>query len=1531
MIIHTATKDVLSKTEIQSLTGWLGELLVAQQYAKLSEGGHVQNAIPLKNLFIDLPANENPGSINLRDKIFESLESAPFVKAKDLFANSNNIALNTLSEDKEEARFAKEMGTLSAVLLIGGPGQGKSTVGQLICQLHRANLLKGSRQLTTAQKDTTEDYAKKTPGDVYLKARTRGVLPIQINLPDFAAWLAKTPREKSDPGNSLAFKYICQTPSAVENDLRPLVLLNACRQISVQLVFDGFDEVGSQSERLRLVTECHNLIRDLADISANIRILVTTRPQGYTEEFEKIGFKLKKLYLLPLQVEEALSYAHRLIKAKMPSADERSRAMDQINTAVIEPATRRLFTTPLQITIITALVQQMGNAPRERWNLFAGYFDYTYKREVERRTFASNLLRDQRQNIEQMHARVGLLLQVRAELDGGASSRMKRPELESIINDILEEEEIAPIKKQQLISDIATAAEDRLVFLTQPEPENYGFEVRSLQEFFAAWALTTGSQSDIEKRLTQIARASAFKNVYLFCASRIFGSIPTYRDIWINNVCKHYDNPKKDDFGASIKAGSIIALETLEEGVADNQPKYSKILMGLASGVLELPAGREHLRLAHICTPDNSPQLETALSSILSNENSKLKLAAWITLLECLSLKHSWSFECAERFFAKSELPTITLAINSNFVTISDWLATKIEQNLQHFNPNLILHFRSTTSTSTWIGKIVSIALFAKKRDWWSSPLFIGLSQNEKSENFLHYSGDVKWDIYIAWLKFEQTPNVESLAEFCEKLADSSIDLSQELLFHTAWPVTAIIKSTNSPDDLIKTAKLLRAGQLGDEEQWLAAQHAWVNVDFPDFEKVLRATNSSLPWDILRIQTTPPMQAYAHTVAFGKSIDSASKAKKSRLKNHLTQILSETSFRHLQKDCAEILLSWFIENKKDLATQSSEINNWISQTDRIGYSLFGRISQLPTALYEKFLAKINRGSFLGRLSDLASAIVDTKGDPRIIDLATESLRTHFELFDSSADSQNHTVIDKAYQLIRSNSIETETGTTFIWNLAIQINSGWRDFSNIDLTQVCKLGAIPVSNLLQIAASESPAFAEKFALSLISVDAILSQRRIVFDAMQEIFIKRLSELGQPAIWAKLNMGFYYCTDVGVENSGNVSDISPISKLHISNVRGISELNHEFVSIDKDTGQFIILIGENGAGKTTILRAVALALRDSSDLSIWPSGAFSSAWRSESLDAASHGKIHLEFLDQSFVETTITAAGQFRQLRSKSSFNRPVYAYGCYRGSALGGPHGTVTLGEDGGPGIATLFDPEARLINAESWLIQLEARSLKEPERAHAFKTVIRAMSQLLGLQNLDIRSGNLYATTEDGRVLPFNALSDGYLSMSGWFIDVIARLVDYQDRNNIPLTEKFLSEAQCYILIDEIDAHIHPGWQMDVIFRAKNIFPKCVFIVTTHNPLTLAGASPHEILQLKRVGGNVSLIRGSMPPILLTGGQLYKQYFGIEQVIPSGLAKLIGEKLTLESKPNLSTSEALKLKCILDELDKIEIEGWEHL
>jgi len=65
------------------------------------------------------------------------------------------------------------------------------------------------------------------------------------------------------------------------------------------------------------------------------------------------------------------------------------------------------------------------------------------------------------------------------------------------------------------------------------------------------------------------------------------------------------------------------------------------------------------------------------------------------------------------------------------------------------------------------------------------------------------------------------------------------------------------------------------------------------------------------------------------------------------------------------------------------------------------------------------------------------------------------------------------------------------------------------------------------------------------------------------------------------------------------------------------------------------------------------------------------------------------------------------------------------------------------------------------------------------------------------------------------------------------------------------------------------------------------------FVVTTHNPLTLVGSKAEEVWILQRKNGVISATTGIESPVSLTGGQLYRRYFGIDDIYPNDLGRAI--------------------------------------
>lgn len=96
----------------------------------------------------------------------------------------------------------------------------------------------------------------------------------------------------------------------------------------------------------------------------------------------------------------------------------------------------------------------------------------------------------------------------------------------------------------------------------------------------------------------------------------------------------------------------------------------------------------------------------------------------------------------------------------------------------------------------------------------------------------------------------------------------------------------------------------------------------------------------------------------------------------------------------------------------------------------------------------------------------------------------------------------------------------------------------------------------------------------------------------------------------------------------------------------------------------------------------------------------------------------------------------------------------------------------------------------------------------------------------------------LRVTMQDGRILPFHMLSDGYRNFVGMVADIAWRCVQLNPHLGIHAPQ----ETEGIVLIDEIDLHLHPSWQRQALDNLLNTFGKLQFVVTTHSPQVIASA-----------------------------------------------------------------------------------------
>ena len=87
-------------------------------------------------------------------------------------------------------------------------------------------------------------------------------------------------------------------------------------------------------------------------------------------------------------------------------------------------------------------------------------------------------------------------------------------------------------------------------------------------------------------------------------------------------------------------------------------------------------------------------------------------------------------------------------------------------------------------------------------------------------------------------------------------------------------------------------------------------------------------------------------------------------------------------------------------------------------------------------------------------------------------------------------------------------------------------------------------------------------------------------------------------------------------------------------------------------------------------------------------------------------------------------------------------------------------------------------------------------------------------------------------------------LSDGERGVLALVLDLARRLSQTSSGGSDPL-----AETEAIVLIDEIDLHLHPTWQRQIVRNLTSAFPRCQFIATTHSPLVI-GEVEHSRIQI---------------------------------------------------------------------------------
>jgi hypothetical protein len=187
-----------------------------------------------------------------------------------------------------------------------------------------------------------------------------------------------------------------------------------------------------------------------------------------------------------------------------------------------------------------------------------------------------------------------------------------------------------------------------------------------------------------------------------------------------------------------------------------------------------------------------------------------------------------------------------------------------------------------------------------------------------------------------------------------------------------------------------------------------------------------------------------------------------------------------------------------------------------------------------------------------------------------------------------------------------------------------------------------------------------------------------------------------------------------------------------------------------------------------------------------------------------------------------------------------------------------------------PRFATLFKEDATLGEGQTWLKELQFKSLELRDRE---KKLLQDVLDLLdadflrhGLRVKKVDSEGLWLANEDGIVLPLSDMSDGYRSSLALLIDMLRHLSDvFPDQPLIAHDQgKAYVPHRGVVLIDEVDAHLHPEWQRQIGFWLKSHFPNIQFIVTSHSAFVCQAADDLGVYALSERGSDEEAIRLDM-------------------------------------------------------------------
>lgn len=398
---------------------------------------------------------------------------------------------------------------------------------------------------------------------------------------------------------------------------------------------------------------------------------------------------------------------------------------------------------------------------------------------------------------------------------------------------------------------------------------------------------------------------------------------------------------------------------------------------------------------------------------------------------------------------------------------------------------------------------------------------------------------------------------------------------------------------------------------------------------------------------------------------------------------------------------------------------------------------------------------------------------------------------------------------------------------------------------------------------------------------------------------------------------------------------------VLNLKINNIKCFEEINISFED-NEQIRNWSLIVGSNGQGKTTILRSLALGLCDASGAS--------------ALLAELHGGILRESKKKGFIEVILKDENENKKYQIKTEISlkgnsESVSQTVCLLNSeseatekigvkelnnirnkifAIGYGSGRTITGTESYEEYAVvdsvygLFNYKYPLQNAE-----LGAWRIKSEKNLNELKACLKEILILDNHDQINLSASGLRIKSKWGD-MSLNSLSDGYQSLTTVIIDFLSWKLLHNS------TEFNLTDISGIFIIDEVEQHLHPKWQRNIIGILSKRFPKIQFIGSTHTPICALGLND---LTCKSQLIKASYTNSHSEVEIFDMKEVYKGY-RIDQILTSDIFELTSarsksiekkleeyRKIYLKDSKERNKEDKEKLEAIEKELKNLPV--WE--